>query len=170
MKQQGKARWKRKFAHTTDSRHDLPVAANLLDRRFNPDTPDQAWTADITYIRTDRGWLYLAAVLDLYSCKVVGWVMAPDMPAELVCTALQMAIILCQPKHGLIVHTDHASQAHHGRLARCRADTARLSVTCPFATLGRWRTKQMLGKHRQPWLATSKEMPASLSISASAAI
>ncbi|QIE20053.1 IS3 family transposase, partial [Xanthomonas oryzae] len=93
-----KARWKRKFTHTTDSRHDLPVAANVLDRRFKPSAADQAWVADITYIRTERGWLYLAAVLDLYSRKIVGWAMAPSMPAELVCCALQMAIVLRQPK------------------------------------------------------------------------
>lgn len=123
MKQQGlKARWKRKFVHTTDSRHELPIATNVLDRRFSPQAPDQAWVADITYIRTERGWLYLAAVLDLYSRKIVGWAMAPSMPAELVCTALQMAIALRQPKPGLIVHTDrgsqYASQAHRDLLAR----------------------------------------------------
>lgn len=123
MKEQGlQARWKRKFVHTTDSRHDLPVAANVLDRQFNPAAPNQAWAADITYIRTDRGWLYLAAVLDLYSRKVVGWAMAPNMPAELVCTALQMAIALRQPQPGLIVHTDrgsqYASQAHRDLLNR----------------------------------------------------
>jgi transposase InsO family protein len=123
MKEQGlKARWKRKFVHTTDSRHGLPVAENLLDRQFNPAAPDQAWVADITYIRTDRGWLYVAAVLDLYSRKLVGWAMAPNMPAELVCTALQMAIALRQPKPGLIVHTDrdsqYASQAHRDLLKR----------------------------------------------------
>ncbi|QBG85051.1 IS3 family transposase [Xanthomonas oryzae] len=123
MKHPGlKARWKRKFVHATDSRHDLPVAANLLDRRFNPSAPDHAWVADITSIRTERGWLYLAAVLDLYSRKIVGWAMAPNMPAELVCTALQMAIALRQPKPGLIVHTDrgsqYASQAHRNLLAK----------------------------------------------------
>lgn len=123
MKQQGlRARWKRKFAHITDSQHDLPVAANILDRHFRPSAPDRAWTADITYIRTDRGWLYLAAVLDLYSRKIVGWAMAPSMPAKLVCTALQMAIALRQPSPGLIVHTDrgsqYASQAHRDVLAR----------------------------------------------------
>src|SRR5690606_10704419 len=117
MKQQGlKARWKRKFVHTTDSRHALPIAPNVLDRRFRPAGPDQAWVADITYIRTGRGWLYLAAVLDLYSRKIVGWAMAPNMQAELVCIALQMAISLRQPKPGLIMHTDrgsqYASQAH----------------------------------------------------------
>lgn len=123
MTQQGlKARWKRKFVHTTDSRHDLPIADNVLDRQFRPSAPDQAWVADITYIRTDCGWLYLAAVLDLYSRKVVGWAMAPNMPAELVCTALQMAIALRQPKRELIVHTDrgsqYASHAYRALLAR----------------------------------------------------
>lgn len=123
MKQHGlRARWRRKFVHTTDSRHDLPVAANILDRRFKPRAPDQAWVADITYIRTGRGWLYLAAVLDLYSRKVVGWAMAPSMPAELVCAALRMAIALRQPAPGLIVHTDrgsqYASQVHRDLLDR----------------------------------------------------
>lgn len=116
------ARWRRKFVHTTDSKHDLPVAANILDRQFSPSRADQAWTADITYIRTQRGWLYLAAVLDLYSRKIVGWAMAPSMSAELVCTALRMAIALRQPQPGLIVYTDrgsqYASQAHRDLLAR----------------------------------------------------
>jgi len=123
MKQHGlRARWKRKFVHTTTSRHELPVAANVLDRRFKPHAPDRAWAADITYIRTGGGWLYLAAVLDLYSRKIVGWAMAPSMPAELVCTALQMAIALRQPRPGLIVHTDrgsqYASEAHRDLLTR----------------------------------------------------
>ncbi len=82
-----------------------------MDRRVNPGSLDRAWVADITYIRTALGWLYLAAVLDLYSRKVVGWAMAPNKPAELVCTALQMAIILRQPKPGLIMHTDRGSEA-----------------------------------------------------------
>lgn len=69
--------WKRKFVHTTDSNHDLPVAANLLDRQFNPKRVNQAWVADITYIRTRSGWLYLAAVMDLFSRKIVGWSMLP---------------------------------------------------------------------------------------------
>ena len=111
MREQGlKARWRRKFVHTTNSRHDLPVADNILDRQFKPDAPDRAWVADITYIRTARGWLYLAAVMDLYSRKVVGWAMAPTMPAELVCEALKMAIDLRQPAAGLIVHSDRGSQ------------------------------------------------------------
>jgi transposase InsO family protein len=125
MKQHGlRARWKRKFVATTNSAHTLPIADNVLQRQFNPAATDQAWVADITYIRTRRGWLYLAAVLDLFSRKIVGWAMAPTMPAELVCAALQMAIAARQPKPGLVMHSDRGSQyaselhrtllAHHG--------------------------------------------------------
>ncbi len=102
--------WKRKFVHTTDSKHGMPVSVNLLARRFNPTQANRAWVSDITYIRTRSGWLYLAVVLDLYSRKVVGWAMAPDMPASLVCAALQMAIAQRKPAPGLIVHSDRGSQ------------------------------------------------------------
>ena len=102
--------WKRKFVHTTDSRHALPIAPNVLNRQFNPAAPNQAWLADITYIRTRSGWLYLAVVLDLFARKVVGWAMAPDMQAKLVCRALQLAIVQRQPAAGLIVHSDRGSQ------------------------------------------------------------
>ncbi len=102
--------WKRKFVHTTNSKHDLPIASNLLARQFNPPVANQAWVADITYIRTRRGWLYLAAVMDLYSRKIVGWAMAPNMPTDLVCSALQMAIAQRQPPAGLVVHSDRGSQ------------------------------------------------------------
>lgn len=102
--------WRRKFVHTTNSQHDHPVAANLLNRQFNPPAPNLAWAADITYIRTRAGWLYLAVVLDLFSRKVIGWAMAKSMPAELVCRALRMAIQQRAPAPGLIVHTDRGSQ------------------------------------------------------------
>jgi len=102
--------WKRKFVHTTDSKHNLPVASNVLARQFEPQAPNQAWVADITYVRTRAGWLYLAVVLELYSRKVIGWAMAPSMPAELVCTALSLAIQQRQPAAGLIVHSDRGSQ------------------------------------------------------------
>jgi putative transposase len=119
--QQLRPSWKRKFVHTTDSRHTLAVADNVLQRQFHPTSANQAWVADITYIRTRSGWLYLAAVLDLYSRKLVGWAMAPSMPAELVCSALEMAIAQRRPAPGLIVHSDrgsqYASQAHRDLLA-----------------------------------------------------
>lgn len=102
--------WKRKFIHTTDSKHDLPVAANVLDRQFNPTAPNTAYVADITYIRTGSGWLYLAIVLDLYARRVVGWAMAPNMKAKLVCDALNMAVQQRRPAPGLVVHSDRGSQ------------------------------------------------------------
>ena len=102
--------WKPKFVNTTDSKHDLPVAENLLARQFNPAQSNQAWTSDITYIRTKTGWLYLAAVMELHSRKIIGWAMDATMPAELVCRALRMAIGQRQPQAGLILHSDRGSQ------------------------------------------------------------
>jgi len=111
MRQAGlKPVWRRKFIHTTDSNHALPIAENILVRQFNPDTPNTAFVTDITYIRTGTGWLYLAMVLDLFSRKVVAWAMAVSMPAELVCEALQMAIVQRRPATGLIVHSDRGYQ------------------------------------------------------------
>ena len=102
--------WKRKFVHTTDSKHDLPIAPNILARQFNPAAVNIAYVSDITYIRTGAGWLYLAVVIDLFSRKVVGWAMAPSMPAKLVCDALHMALQQRRPAAGLVVHSDRGSQ------------------------------------------------------------
>ncbi len=102
--------WKKKFVNTTDSKHDLPVADNLLNRQFNPPKSNQAWTSDITYIRTGTGWSYLAVVMELHSRKIIGWAMDTTMPAELVCRALRMAIGQRQPQAGLILHSDRGSQ------------------------------------------------------------
>lgn len=102
--------WKRKFISTTNSKHKLPIADNVLNRAFNPAAANQVFGCDITYIRTRMGWLYLAIVIDLFSRKVVGWAMAPSMPADLVCQALKMAIQTRRPKAGLIVHSDRGSQ------------------------------------------------------------
>ena len=79
-----KARGKRKFVVTTDSKHALPIAPNLLNREFTVDAPDRVWASDITYIATSDGWLYLAAVIDLISRQVVGWSMQPHMQSSLV--------------------------------------------------------------------------------------
>jgi len=107
--------WKRKFVSTTDSRHTLPVAANVLDRQFDVDEPNRAWVSDITYIRTAQGWLYLAVVLDLFSRKVVGWSMAPTMPTGLVMSALTMALQQRRPARGLVLHSDRGSQGGFNR-------------------------------------------------------
>jgi putative transposase len=112
-----RARGKRRFrVVTTDSRHDLPIAPNLLDRNFTVVTPNTAWSGDITYIATDEGWLYLAVVIDLFSRQVVGWSMRPDMRCNLVIDALEMAWYQRRPdrKAGLIFHSDRGSQYASG--------------------------------------------------------
>lgn len=114
-------RWQRKFVHTTNSRHGLPVAPNVLDRQFKPETPNRAWACDITYVRTASGWLYLAVVLDLYSRKVIGWSSAAAMPAQLVCAALSMTITSRRPPRGLIVHSDRGSQYASAEYAKLLA-------------------------------------------------
>ena len=101
--------WRRKFVHTTDSKHHMAVSPNILNRQFEQTLPNQAWVSDITYIRTRSGWLYLAAVLDLHSRKIVGWAMSRALPAALVCAALQMAIVQRNPAPGLIVHSDRGT-------------------------------------------------------------
>jgi putative transposase len=95
---------------TTDSKHSLPVAPNLLAQRFVADRPNRVWLADITYIPAGEGWLYLAVVLDLFTRKVVGWAMRDHMRAELTIAALTMAIQRRRPGPGLIHHSDRGSQ------------------------------------------------------------
>ena len=95
---------------TTDSRHDFPIAANRLERNFIAAAPNRIWLADITYVETDQGWLYLAAVMDLYSRKIVGWAMADHLRAKLPLAALAMAIAIQRPGVGLIHHSDRGSQ------------------------------------------------------------
>ena len=101
----------RKYKATTDSKHSLSIAPNLLNRQFATGTaPNQVWVADITYLETGEGWLYLAAIKDLFTCKVVGWAMDEHMRAELVSRALFMAVKAHKPAPGLIVHSDRGSQ------------------------------------------------------------
>jgi putative transposase len=109
--QQIRARTKRKYVPcTTDGNHACAVAGNVLDRQFTADLPNQKWAADITYIPTDEGWLYLAGVMDLCSRKIVGWSMADHMRTDLVRAALQMAIIHRSPGKGLLHHSDRGVQ------------------------------------------------------------
>ena len=111
MQQHGiRARTKRKFVVTTDSKHHLPIAPDLVQRRFTPQAPNQLWSGDITYIATDEGWLYLAVVLDLHSRQVVGWSLQGHMQTSLVKDALLMACWRRRPDTGLIFHSDRGSQ------------------------------------------------------------
>jgi transposase InsO family protein len=105
-----RARHKRRYKVTTDSKHNLPVAANLLNRNFTPSGPNLAWTSDITYLWTDEGWLYLAIVLDLFNREVVGWSLKPRMTAGIVTDALTMAWFRRKPASGLMHHSDRGSQ------------------------------------------------------------
>jgi len=111
MRRQGiVATHRRKYRATTDSRHDLPVAANVLDRQFTPTAPNQAWVSDITYVPTGEGWLYLATVMDLYARRIVGWAMDSRIDRRLVGTALTAALQQRRPAPGLIHHSDRGSQ------------------------------------------------------------
>jgi transposase InsO family protein len=113
------ARTKRKFRCTTDSNHDRPVAENVVDRQFEPAAADRVWAADITYIPTREGWLYLAAVEDLYSRQIVGWSMSERIDSRLVVDALDMAVARRLPGAGLVAHSDRGSQyasEHYQRL------------------------------------------------------
>ena len=95
---------------TTDSKHAHPVAPNVLQRDFEAPVPNQKWLADITYIPTDEGWLYLALVLDLHARKLVGWAMSETMPQELTLCALDVALGWREPDAGLVHHSDRGSQ------------------------------------------------------------
>jgi putative transposase len=132
MRQEGiAARGKRRFVpRTTDSGHGRPAAPNLLDRRFEADRPGRKWAADITYVPTDQGWLYLAAVMDLCSRRIVGWSMTDHLREELAGDALKMALARREPLPGALHHSDrgvqYAGERYRG-LLRERGITASMS-------------------------------------------
>jgi putative transposase len=105
-----RARARKKHKATTNSAHSLPVADNIVARNFSPAASDTVWCADITYIGTEEGWLYLAVVVDLFSRKVVGWSMQDNLKADLAIDALEMAVLKRQPGRGLVFHSDHGVQ------------------------------------------------------------
>jgi transposase InsO family protein len=105
-----RAKHKRRFVATTDSKHNLPIAENILKREFRVEAPNRVWSSDITYIPTDEGWLYLAGVLDLCSRTAVGWSMSDSLEKGLVLDALKMAHRRRQPGVGLVHHSDRGSQ------------------------------------------------------------
>ncbi|WP_112380214.1 IS3-like element IS600 family transposase [Shigella sonnei] len=101
---------KRKFRATTNSNHNLPVAPNLLNQTFAPTAPNQVWVADLTYVATQEGWLYLAGIKDVYTCEIIGYAMGERMTKELTGKALFMALRSQRPPAGLIHHSDRGSQ------------------------------------------------------------
>lgn len=108
------ARRRKRFCRTTDSNHPFPIADNLLDRNFETDAPNKVWVTDITYIRTHQGWLYLSAIIDLYSRAVVGWAMSDRIDTALCLKALDMAVKTRRPGRGLVHHSDRGSQYASG--------------------------------------------------------
>lgn len=105
-----KARQKRRFKRTTDSHHAWPVAPNIIDQDFAATGPDQKWGADISYVWTREGWLYLAVVIDLFARRVVGWAVSDRLHRQLALEALDMALVMRRPPEGLIHHSDRGSQ------------------------------------------------------------
>ena len=111
MRQLGlKAKTPRRFKLTTDSKHSFPVAPNILNRRFNVTEPNKVWTADISYVWTYEGWLYLAVVMDLHSRQIVGWSTSARLKKQLALDALAMAYWQRKPASGLLHHSDRGSQ------------------------------------------------------------
>ncbi len=127
------SRRKRKFRATTDSSHDLPVAENVLDRKFEVDAPDVAWVTDITYVWTSEGWLYLAAILDLFSRRVVGFAMSNRIDRALTLEALRMAVGRRTPNAGLVHHSDRGSQYASGDYQKALDE---LGVVCSMSRKG----------------------------------
>jgi transposase InsO family protein len=133
MRENGiRAKAPRRFVRTTDSRHGLPVAENVLARRFTPAGPNAAWSADITYVPTADGWLYLAVVEDLFSRMIVGWAMDATTTSRLVVDAPAMAVRRRLPAAGLVAHSDRGSQYasdHYRSLLRRHGITCSMSRT-----------------------------------------
>ncbi len=115
MRQEGLyGKQRRRFKATTDSNHKKPVAPNILDGNFQVEEPNQVWVGDLTYIRTDEGWLYLAVILDLFSRRIVGWALGARMTRHLVLEAIRKAVGLRCPSPGLLHHSDRGSQYASG--------------------------------------------------------
>lgn len=134
MREHGiRAKAPRRFVRTTDSNHRLPVAENILDRDFEPEGPNQSWCADITYIPTREGWLYLAVVEDLFSRRIVGWSMDETMESRLVVDALEMAVARRRPCAGLLAHSDRGSQYASEHYQRVLSEEG---ITCSMSGVG----------------------------------
>jgi putative transposase len=128
-----RARHKRRWKATTDSKHGLPVAANVVARNFTPEAPNRLWSADLTYLWTDEGWLYLAVVIDLFNREVVGWAIKERMTADIVTDALTMAWFRRRPEPGLIHHSDRGSQYASGVF---QALLSEYGMTCSMSRKG----------------------------------
>ena len=147
------SRAKRKFVVTTDSQHTMPVAENLLDRQFEATGPNQKWAADITYLATDEGWLYLAVVMDLFSRRIVGWSMSDSLQSQLVLDALMMATAARRPSDDLLHHSDRGSQYASDAFQEL---LRRRHITCSMSRKGNcWDNaplESFFGKLKTEWV------------------
>jgi transposase InsO family protein len=128
-----RAKQMRRYKATTDSKHNLPVADNHLDRQFDPAAPNRAWAADITFIWTREGWLYVAVVMDLFSRRIIGWSMQSRLKRKLVIDALKMAMGAWRVTDSLLCHSDQGSQYASGDYQKLLADA---SITCSMSRKG----------------------------------
>jgi transposase InsO family protein len=156
MRENGlRGRRRRRFRHTTDSNHAMPIAPNTLARDFTADAPNEVWVTDITYIPTREGWLYLAAILDLYSRRVVGWSMSDRITRQLTLDALMMALRARAPATGLVHHSDRGSQYAS---ADYRAALAIAGIECSMSRKGDcWTTPSQRAssqRSRPSWCTT----------------
>ena len=154
MKEKGLfSRTKRKFVVTTDSDHSRPVAENVLGRDFQATGPNQKWTADITYIPTREGWLYLAVVMDLFSRRIVGWSMSASLQATIVLDAMRMAVAARNPQGGLLHHSDRGSQYACEDFQQLLDDHG---ITCSMSRRGNCYdnapTESFFGKLKTEWV------------------
>jgi len=147
------SRTQRKFVVTTDSDHDLHVAENHLNRHFEATAVNQKWAADITYIPTAQGWLYLAVVMDLFSRRIVGWSMSTSLQADLVLDALRMALVHRRPEAGLLHHSDRGSQYASDAFGQLLEDH---HITCSMSRKGNcWDNapvESFFGKLKTEWV------------------
>ena len=151
------SRVKRRFVRTMDSNHNMAVAQNLLDRDFKADAVNTKWAADITYVPTDQGWLYFAAVMDLYSRRIIGWSMSEDIDSKLVTDALRMAISQRKPQAGLVHHSDRGSQYASDDFQDLLADNG---IVCSMSRKGNcWDNACMesfFGSFKTEWVRDKK--------------
>ena len=165
------SRKRRKFrVVTTDSKHAHPVAANVLERNFVADVPNQKWLADLTYVPTDEGWLFVALVLDLFARKIVGWAMSDTMPQELTLAALWVALGWRDPDPGLVHHSDRGSQyAANDYRAVLKARGIMVSMSrkgdcwereaCPRGIMRRWNRLTAPSRSSASMTSTSRLVP-----------
>jgi putative transposase len=144
---------KRKFVTTTDSKHRLTVAPNLLNRNFTAMKPNQKWVADITYVHTHEGWLYLAGIMDLFQRGIVGWAMSSRIDTSLVCDALDMAITNRRPEAGLVHHSDRGVQYASSRY---QSELDKNGILCSMSRKGNcWDNackESFFGKLKNEWI------------------